>query len=78
PSCCLRHSPWQRISALCRMYLSVWVFSRASQWWDIIVSGFTNTQWLQNFRMSDQMFCFLCNKLLQLWRDNIQLSANVC
>ncbi|KAK7879837.1 hypothetical protein WMY93_033497 [Mugilogobius chulae] len=42
---------------------SVWSFDRATQWWDITVSGFTNAQWLQNFRMSDETFTFLCSKL---------------
>ncbi len=42
---------------------SVWTFNRASEWWDVIVPGFTNTQWLENFRMSEETFIHLCNKL---------------
>ncbi|XP_016328345.1 uncharacterized protein LOC107677823 [Sinocyclocheilus anshuiensis] len=42
---------------------SVWTFNRASEWWDVIVPGFTDTQWLENFRMSEETFIHLCNKL---------------
>ncbi|XP_062302094.1 uncharacterized protein LOC134006997 [Osmerus eperlanus] len=42
---------------------SVWAFNRATEWWDVIVPGFTNTQWVQNFRMSEETFIYLCNKL---------------
>uniref|UniRef100_A0A8C2HKI6 DDE Tnp4 domain-containing protein n=1 Tax=Cyprinus carpio TaxID=7962 RepID=A0A8C2HKI6_CYPCA len=42
---------------------SVWTFNRASEWWGVIVPGFTNTQWLENFRMSEETFIYLCNKL---------------
>ncbi|KAL1250552.1 hypothetical protein QQF64_018348 [Cirrhinus molitorella] len=42
---------------------SVWTFNRASKWWDVIVPSFTNTQWLENFRMSEETFIHLCNKL---------------
>uniref|UniRef100_A0A3Q3FP78 DDE Tnp4 domain-containing protein n=1 Tax=Kryptolebias marmoratus TaxID=37003 RepID=A0A3Q3FP78_KRYMA len=41
----------------------VWAFNRASEWWDVVVPGFTDAQWLQNFRMSEQTFIYLCNKL---------------
>ncbi|XP_051572771.1 uncharacterized protein LOC127451837 [Myxocyprinus asiaticus] len=46
-----RHSP------------SVWAFSRASEWWDVIVPGFSNAQWVENFRMSEETLTYLCNKL---------------
>ncbi|XP_067302878.1 uncharacterized protein [Pseudorasbora parva] len=42
---------------------SVWTFNRSSEWWDVIVPGFTNTQWLENFRMSEETFAYLCNKV---------------
>ncbi|XP_042629302.1 protein ANTAGONIST OF LIKE HETEROCHROMATIN PROTEIN 1-like [Cyprinus carpio] len=42
---------------------SVWTLNRASEWWGVIVPGFTNTQWLENFRMSEETFIYLCNKL---------------
>lgn len=42
---------------------SIWAFNRASQWWDSIVPGFTNTQWVENFRMSEETLEFLCTKL---------------
>nr|XP_055023093.1 uncharacterized protein LOC129413421 [Misgurnus anguillicaudatus] len=46
-----------------RLRPSVWAFDRASEWWDVIVPGFTNSQWLENFRMSEETFVYLCNKL---------------
>ncbi|KAL0985639.1 hypothetical protein UPYG_G00159810 [Umbra pygmaea] len=42
---------------------SVWAFNRSTEWWDVIVSGFTNTQWVQNFRMSEETVIYICNKL---------------
>ncbi|XP_034036739.1 protein ANTAGONIST OF LIKE HETEROCHROMATIN PROTEIN 1-like [Thalassophryne amazonica] len=42
---------------------SVWAFKRDSEWWDAIVPSFTNTEWLNNFRMSEETLSFLCNKL---------------
>lgn len=42
---------------------SVWTRNRVFEWWDVIVPGFTNTQWLENFRMSKEKFTYLCNKL---------------
>lgn len=42
---------------------ALWMLDRASQWWDTIVPGFTETMWLENFRMSEATFTYLCNKL---------------
>jgi hypothetical protein len=42
---------------------SVWAHNRSSEWWDVIVPGFTNEQWVENFRMSEETFGFLSNKL---------------
>ncbi|XP_034053623.1 protein ANTAGONIST OF LIKE HETEROCHROMATIN PROTEIN 1-like [Gymnodraco acuticeps] len=36
---------------------------RATEWWDVIVPSFTHTQWVQNFRMSEETYTYLCNKL---------------
>ncbi|XP_054606675.1 uncharacterized protein [Nothobranchius furzeri] len=41
----------------------VWAIDRSSEWWDVTVPAFTNEQWLQNFRMTEQTFLYLCNKL---------------
>ncbi|CAL9693780.1 unnamed protein product [Knipowitschia caucasica] len=41
----------------------VWSFNRASQWWDEVVPKFSAEQWVQNFRLSEETFCFLCHKL---------------
>ncbi|CAL8311186.1 unnamed protein product [Gadus morhua 'NCC'] len=42
---------------------TVWSFSRASTWWESIVPEFTNRQWVDNFRMSEETFMYLCNKM---------------
>lgn len=42
---------------------TVWAFSRANEWWDVIVPGFTHTQWVHNFRMSEESFLYICAKL---------------
>ncbi|XP_024121281.1 protein ANTAGONIST OF LIKE HETEROCHROMATIN PROTEIN 1 [Oryzias melastigma] len=41
----------------------VWAFSRASEWWNVTVPGFTDTQWVQNFRMTQETFTYLCARL---------------
>lgn len=38
-------------------------FNWAIEWWDLIIPSFTNTQWVQNFRKSEETFIYLCNKL---------------
>uniref|UniRef100_A0A3P8TWK7 DDE Tnp4 domain-containing protein n=1 Tax=Amphiprion percula TaxID=161767 RepID=A0A3P8TWK7_AMPPE len=62
----------------------VWAFNRASQWWDFIVPGFTNAQWVQNFRMSEETVDFLCIKLCPVmerqnttYRDCVTLKKRV-
>lgn len=40
---------------------SVWTFNRPSEWWDVIVPVIV--QWVENFRMSEGPFTYLCNKL---------------
>ncbi|XP_060761383.1 uncharacterized protein LOC132871280 [Neoarius graeffei] len=42
---------------------SVWSFNRTSEWWDTIVPSFSTAQWIENFRMSEETFDYLCNKL---------------
>lgn len=41
----------------------IWTFSHTSEWWDAIVPGFTHTQWVHNFRMSEETFLCFCAKL---------------
>ncbi|KAM9376849.1 uncharacterized protein KZ484_009302 [Pholidichthys leucotaenia] len=41
----------------------IWTLNRTSKWWEDIVPGFSNTEWLQNFRMSEDTFTYLCHKL---------------
>lgn len=59
------------LDARSRRKPSVWAFNRASEWWDIVAPGFTHSQWVQNFRMSEGTLDFLCNTLRPVmeWRD---------
>ncbi|XP_074527630.1 uncharacterized protein LOC141791248 [Halichoeres trimaculatus] len=62
----LRERRRRRIAQLLGNYRqrpTFWAFNRASEWWDVIVPGFTHTQWVDNFRMSEETFLYLCNKL---------------
>ena len=42
---------------------TIWVRDRSSHWWDGIASSFTPHDWLENFRMSQTTFTYLCSKL---------------
>ncbi|XP_054591109.2 uncharacterized protein [Nothobranchius furzeri] len=42
---------------------AIWSLNRCSDWWDNYVPRYTDAQWLQHFRMSEETFMFLCNKL---------------
>ncbi|GAA6105403.1 protein ANTAGONIST OF LIKE HETEROCHROMATIN PROTEIN 1 isoform X1 [Tachysurus ichikawai] len=42
---------------------SVWVHQRANDWWTVVVPNFTDDQWSQNFRMSEDTFLYLCYRL---------------
>ncbi|KAM9343819.1 uncharacterized protein KZ484_016191 [Pholidichthys leucotaenia] len=67
-------SLWQKY--ICRSLIST--VSRTSRWWDLIVPGFTNAQWSENFRMSEETFNFLCNKLrLAMERQDMTLRQSV-
>ncbi|KAI9514549.1 hypothetical protein NQZ68_032190 [Dissostichus eleginoides] len=39
------------------------MLNRATEWWGVIGPSFTDTQWVQNFRMSEETYIYLCNKL---------------
>ncbi|KAM9364221.1 uncharacterized protein KZ484_010498 isoform 2-T4 [Pholidichthys leucotaenia] len=41
----------------------VWTENRSSHWWEDVVPSFSTQQWLQNFRMSEDTFTYLCQKL---------------
>ncbi|XP_034062531.1 uncharacterized protein LOC117540122 [Gymnodraco acuticeps] len=54
----------QRYSKLgCHRRPCVWMLDRATEWWGVIVPSFTHTQWVENFRMSEETYVYLCNKL---------------
>uniref|UniRef100_UPI00358EB018 uncharacterized protein n=1 Tax=Myxine glutinosa TaxID=7769 RepID=UPI00358EB018 len=42
---------------------SLWALDRATEWWEVVVPGFTDAQWLENFWMSEETFLYLCRKL---------------
>lgn len=42
----------------------VWVKEQSSYWWERIVNvTFTPNDWIENFRMSNSTFTYLCNEL---------------
>ncbi|CAB1313673.1 unnamed protein product, partial [Coregonus sp. 'balchen'] len=47
----------------CRRAPTVWTLCQSTDWWDHCVPQFTDTQWIDNFRMSAETFRFLCNRL---------------
>ncbi len=50
--------------SLCRCRRpSVWAFSRATEWWNVIVPSFTTSQWVQNLRMLEETLLYLCSKI---------------
>uniref|UniRef100_A0A8C6NRQ5 DDE Tnp4 domain-containing protein n=1 Tax=Nothobranchius furzeri TaxID=105023 RepID=A0A8C6NRQ5_NOTFU len=42
---------------------AIWSLSRSSEWWDNCVPRYMEAQWLKHFRMFEETFIFLCNKL---------------
>ncbi|XP_054632765.1 uncharacterized protein LOC129181507 [Dunckerocampus dactyliophorus] len=42
---------------------SIWAVSRSNEWWDEVVPGFTRTEWVHHFRMSEETFLDMCGKL---------------
>ncbi|XP_062867721.1 uncharacterized protein LOC134330491 [Trichomycterus rosablanca] len=40
-----------------------WTRRRSTDWWDRCVPRFSLSQWLENFRMSEQTYLHLCNRL---------------
>uniref|UniRef100_A0A3Q2ZAZ9 DDE Tnp4 domain-containing protein n=1 Tax=Kryptolebias marmoratus TaxID=37003 RepID=A0A3Q2ZAZ9_KRYMA len=46
----------------CHHKPSAWGFLHSSEWWDITIPAFTESQWVRNFRMRSETFTFLCNK----------------
>ena len=55
------------LSATCENCLTertVWIKERSNHWWDhILMSTFNSHDWLENFRMSQSTFLYLCNEL---------------
>uniref|UniRef100_A0A8C6WUD9 DDE Tnp4 domain-containing protein n=1 Tax=Neogobius melanostomus TaxID=47308 RepID=A0A8C6WUD9_9GOBI len=50
-----------RTRGIVRAIPSTW--PRSTQWWHIVVLSFTEGQWIAHFRMSEDTFTFLCNKV---------------
>ena len=46
---------------------SLWVKPRSSQWWEQVVNQmFTSYDWLENFRMSQATFLYVCSEVRPL------------
>lgn len=56
---------------------TIWTFSCTSELWDAIVPGFTHTQWVHNFRMSEETFLCLCAKLRPAMEKHDKTSESV-
>ena len=69
----LRRQAMERLMFVALMTLSycnlspertIWTKERSSHWWEHVVkSTFTQQDWLQNFRMSQCTFMYLCHEL---------------
>ncbi|XP_061919297.1 uncharacterized protein LOC133660681 [Entelurus aequoreus] len=42
---------------------SIWAVRRSNEWWDQVVPGFTRTDWVHHFRMSEETFLHICAEL---------------
>ena len=57
---------------------TIWTKNRSSEWWDKIAMRFTPEEWKENFRVSPEMFRYLCNELRSvLGRRDTQFSRAV-
>jgi len=56
---------------------SVWTFNRASEGWDVIVPGFTNTQCWKTLECLKKQLSICATNCIQWWRDWTQTSACV-
>ncbi|XP_038157305.1 protein ANTAGONIST OF LIKE HETEROCHROMATIN PROTEIN 1-like [Cyprinodon tularosa] len=57
---------------------SVWVRSRSQEWWDSDVSGFSDKEFLHNFRMKKATFMCVCERLsLALSRKDTHLRRGI-
>ena len=51
----------------------VWMRTRSQEWWDHDVNNFTETDFIQNFRMSRATFQYICQRLsTRLSREDTQ------
>uniref|UniRef100_A0A669CN59 Uncharacterized protein n=1 Tax=Oreochromis niloticus TaxID=8128 RepID=A0A669CN59_ORENI len=56
----------------------VWTRSRNQEWWDWDVRGFTDTEFIHNFRMSRQTFEYLCQRLsARMLRQDTHLRQSI-
>ena len=45
------------------MVRTIWMKERSSDWYDNIVLGtFTHREWIENFRMTQETFLYVCNE----------------
>ena len=50
---------------LCSPTRSLWTKERSSYWWDHILSQTSPRDWLQNFRMSQATFMYVCDEPIE-------------
>ncbi|KAL4006450.1 nuclease HARBI1 [Sarotherodon galilaeus] len=56
----------------------IWTRSRNQEWWDWDVRGFTDTEFIHNFRMSRQTFEYLCQLLsARMLRQDTHLRQSI-
>ncbi|KAL3993063.1 mannosyl-oligosaccharide glucosidase [Sarotherodon galilaeus] len=56
----------------------IWTRSRNQEWWDWDVRGFTDTEFIHNFRMSRQTFEYLCQHLsARMLRQDTHLRQSI-
>ena len=50
---------------------SIWMKTRSSYWWEkIVMEEFTESDWMENFRMGRHTFMYVCNQLCPYVKRN--------
>uniref|UniRef100_A0A3P9DAM7 Putative nuclease HARBI1 n=1 Tax=Maylandia zebra TaxID=106582 RepID=A0A3P9DAM7_9CICH len=56
----------------------MWTRSQNQEWWDLDLRGFTDTEFIHNFRMSRQTFEYLCQRLsARMLRQDTHLRQSI-
>uniref|UniRef100_A0A3P9CCM5 DDE Tnp4 domain-containing protein n=1 Tax=Maylandia zebra TaxID=106582 RepID=A0A3P9CCM5_9CICH len=86
--CCSPEAQRQRVRALTMALFGavaatsvqryIWTRSRNQEWWDWDVRGFTDTEFIHNFRMSRQTLEYLCQRLsARMLRQDTHLRQSI-